>query len=51
MFLVVLSALDLKAFGSYITSKLPLSIGVGFLFRGIIKKIKLAILLRGLERI
>ena len=37
--LVVLSALNPKAFGGYITSILPLGIGVGFLFKGIIEKL------------
>jgi len=39
MLLVVLSILDLKAFYGYIASVLPLSIGVGFLFKGIIEKL------------
>ena len=37
--LVVLSVLNLKAFGGYIISVLLLGIGVGFLFRGIIEKL------------
>jgi hypothetical protein len=37
--LVVLSVLDSKAFGGYIASVLPSGVGVGFLFRGIIKKL------------
>ena len=50
---MVLSILDPKAFYSYIASVLPLDIGVGFLFRGIVnsRKIKPAILLKGLVRI
>ena len=51
MLLVVSSILDPKAFYSRIASILLLGAGVSFLFRGIIKKIKPAILLRGLERI
>ena len=39
MLLVVLSALDPKAFYGYIASVLLLGIGVGFLFRGIIEKL------------
>ena len=39
MLLVVLSILNPKAFGGYIASRLPLGAGVGFLFRGIIKKL------------
>ena len=39
MLLAVLSILDSEAFGGYITSILPLGVGVGFLFRGIIKKL------------
>jgi len=39
IFLAVLSALDPKAFGSYIISVLPSGAGVGFLFRGIIEKL------------
>jgi len=39
VFLVVLSALDPKAFGGCIVNVLPLGIGVGFLFRGIIEKL------------
>jgi len=39
MLLAVLSTLDPKAFYSYIASVLPLGIGVGFLFRGIIEKL------------
>ena len=49
--LVVLSVLNPKAFSSYIASILLLSIDIGFLFKGIIKKIKLAILLKELVRI
>ena len=37
VFLAVLSTLDPKAFGGYITSILPLSADIGFLFKGIIK--------------
>ena len=48
---MVLSVLNPKAFSSYITSILPSGVGVGFLFRGIIEKIKLAILLKGLVKI
>ena len=53
MLLAVLSILDPKAFYGYITSVLPLGIGVSFLFRGIVdsRKIKPAILLKGLVRI
>ena len=51
MLLAVLSILDFKAFSHYIISILLLGTGVGFLFKGIIKKIKLAILLKGLVRI
>ena len=50
VFLAVLSALDPKVFSSYIVSVLQLGIGVGFLFGGIIKKIELVILLKGLGR-
>ena len=39
MFLAVSSILDPKAFSGYIISVLLLSIGVGFLFRGIIEKL------------
>jgi len=39
VFLAVLSALDPKAFSSYIISVLPLGVGVGFLFRGIVEKL------------
>ena len=51
--LIVLSILDPKAFYSYITSVLLLSVGVDFVFRGIMdcEKIEPAILLRGLVRI
>ena len=48
---MVLSVLNPKAFSGYIASILLLSTGVSFLFRGIIKKIKLAILLKKLVRI
>ena len=37
--LVVLSILNLKVFNSYITNRLPLGVGVGFLFGGIIEKL------------
>ena len=49
--LAVLSTLNPKAFSGYITSVLLLGTGIGFLFRGIIRKIKLTILLKGLVRI
>ena len=39
VFLIVLSVLNPKAFGGYIASVLPLGIGVGFLFKGIIEKL------------
>ena len=39
IFLAVLPTLDPKAFGGYIISVLPLGIGIGFLFRGIIGKL------------
>ena len=39
MFLAVSPALDPEAFGGYIVSVLPLGVGVGFLFRGIIEKL------------
>ena len=39
MLLAVLSTLDPKIFGSYITNKLLLGTGVGFFFRGIIEKL------------
>ena len=39
MLLVVLSALDSKAFGGYIANVLLLGIGVGFLFGGIVEKL------------
>jgi hypothetical protein len=39
MLLAVLSTLDPKAFNSRIASGLLLGIGVGFLFRGIVKKL------------
>jgi len=39
IFLVVLFALDPKAFGGCIVSILLLGAGVGFLFRGIIEKL------------
>jgi len=39
IFLVVLSALDPKAFGGYIVSVLLLGAGVGFLFGGIMEKL------------
>ena len=39
VFLAVSSVLDSEAFSSYIASILPLSTGVGFLFRGIIEKL------------
>ena len=39
MLLAVLFILDPKAFYGYITSVLPLDIGVGLLFRGIIEKL------------
>ena len=53
MLLAVSSTLDPKAFSGRIASVLPLGIGVGFLFRGIVnsRKIKPAILLKGLVRI
>ena len=53
MLLVVLSTLDPEAFCGCVTSILLLSTGVDLVFRGIIdhKKIKPAILLRGLVRI
>ena len=49
----VFLALDPKAFYSYIASILLSSIGINFVFKGIVnyRKIKLAILLRGLVRI
>jgi len=49
----MLLALGPKAFCGYIAGVLLLSIGVNLVFRGIIdrRKIKLAILLRGLVRI
>ena len=37
--LAVLSTLDPKAFYGYIASVLPLGIGIGLLFRGIIKNL------------
>ena len=39
MLLAVLSTLNSKAFGGYITSILLLGVGVGFLFKGIIEKL------------
>ena len=39
MLLAVLSILDPKAFYSRIASVLPLGVGVGFFFRGIIEKL------------
>jgi len=49
--LAVLFTLDPKAFYGCIASILPLNAGVGLFFNGIIKKIKLAIFLKGLKRI
>jgi len=53
MLLVVSSTLDPKVFCHYIIGVLLLSIDINLVFEGIIdyKKIKLAILLRGLVRI
>ena len=48
---MVLSILNFKVFGGCIANILPLGTGIGFLFKGIIKKIKPAILLKGLVRI
>jgi hypothetical protein len=39
MLLAVLSALDAEVFSGCITSVLPLGVGVGFLFGGIIEKL------------
>ena len=39
MFLVVSPILDPKAFSGRIISVLPLGVGIGFLFRGIIEKL------------
>ena len=40
MLLVVLSTLDSKTFCGYIASVLPSGVGVGFLFKGIVEKLK-----------